>query len=30
VFVPMPAVLIDFFILAKGHWDLSPQALPGG
>jgi len=27
VFVPMSAVLIvDFFILAKGHWDLSPQA----
>ena len=27
VFVPMSAVLIvDFFILAKGHWDLSPRA----
>jgi purine-cytosine permease-like protein len=27
VFVPMSAVLIvDFFILAKGHWDLSPHA----
>jgi len=27
VFVPMSAVLIiDFFVLAKGHWDLSPQA----
>jgi len=27
VFVPMSAVLIvDFFILAKGRWDLSPQA----
>jgi nucleobase:cation symporter-1, NCS1 family len=27
VFVPMSAVLIvDFFILARGHWDLSPAA----
>jgi nucleobase:cation symporter-1, NCS1 family len=27
VFVPMSAVLIiDFFVLAKGHWDLSPAA----
>jgi nucleobase:cation symporter-1, NCS1 family len=26
VFVPMSAVLIvDFFVLAKGHWDLSPR-----